>query len=563
MKNSLIPHRSHWPTRTDIGLAISTVCVIPLILLAYSWLAGTSVFASPLAQDAQSEPGIYDDEFNNSQLNPRWTWMNEDRDAWAVSLLRGRLIIDGTAGDFAFRCNNAQNVLLQGIPTGSFEIVTKVDIDLNDDFQQAGIVLMNSQGGESDPDNYVKVGILHSSFDGGKLAGFFAEQAGSIDLGGWNVREIESSQPAYVKVVHSESTISGYYSADGDTWTQIGAYDFELSEDAQMGLYAVSGIVAFGDEPTCAPDVASTSAEFDYFRVSTDTEVADVQVDADDDPPVVRTLISVDEADDPTAEAEVSSYITQRLNAITYEYACAYAGRSPVNNVQIGDTSYVGAYDIWTNCEENATATSNTKGVLLITPDSDALLYLLLVVDMDAGDDLAAFEDALSEQLSQRVVFAGPEERLAEDADIAETNVNQDDTDEANDAIDTSEAAETSVQRLGDLARRSEDGDAESVTRAARPNARSSVRNAAAVQADGPNVIVKATLLNLRSGPGVNFEKIGTVANDTSLTVIGQAGNCAWLQVVSDVGENVWVSGNSQFANFTGNCDDVPEVNQP
>lgn len=75
------------------------------------------------------------------------------------------------------------------------------------------------------------------------------------------------------------------------------------------------------------------------------------------------------------------------------------------------------------------------------------------------------------------------------------------------------------------------------------------------------SVRVKVPLLNIRSGPGLNYTIVDSVSQNTELVVSGQAYNCQWFQVYyrdSDLG---WVSGSEQYVIFDGNCADIPAIN--
>jgi hypothetical protein len=47
------------------------------------------------------------------------------------------------------------------------------------------------------------------------------------------------------------------------------------------------------------------------------------------------------------------------------------------------------------------------------------------------------------------------------------------------------------------------------------------------------------------------------------LTVSGQTGDCAWLQVVAPDGQQGWISGDPQFTNLGAACAEVPLVENP
>jgi len=78
-----------------------------------------------------------------------------------------------------------------------------------------------------------------------------------------------------------------------------------------------------------------------------------------------------------------------------------------------------------------------------------------------------------------------------------------------------------------------------------------------------PTAQVVVDALNVRSGPGTNYGRIGGVSRGEQLIVLGEYNNCSWLNVQTR-GELVgWVSGSSQFVNFAANCAEIPTVEPP
>ena len=76
--------------------------------------------------------------------------------------------------------------------------------------------------------------------------------------------------------------------------------------------------------------------------------------------------------------------------------------------------------------------------------------------------------------------------------------------------------------------------------------------------ADPPMEAVQGTLrilvdLNIRSGPGVRFERVGFLLSDQRVTVVGRDPQSGWwrIQCPNDAeGAECWVSGGSQFTLF-------------
>lgn len=58
-----------------------------------------------------------------------------------------------------------------------------------------------------------------------------------------------------------------------------------------------------------------------------------------------------------------------------------------------------------------------------------------------------------------------------------------------------------------------------------------------------PFAQVTTSALNVRSGPGTAYDKIGVVFESDRLEVLGQAFECAWLLILTPSGLEGWVSG--------------------
>ena len=77
------------------------------------------------------------------------------------------------------------------------------------------------------------------------------------------------------------------------------------------------------------------------------------------------------------------------------------------------------------------------------------------------------------------------------------------------------------------------------------------------------SIEVVATTLNVRSGPGTNYEKIATVSKGQTFTVIGQINNCAWLKVQDSTNQEGWVSGDAQYVTLDTDCAEIPQAQAP
>ena len=80
---------------------------------------------------------------------------------------------------------------------------------------------------------------------------------------------------------------------------------------------------------------------------------------------------------------------------------------------------------------------------------------------------------------------------------------------------------------------------------------------------DQPLAVVKVDTLNVRSGPGTNYSRVGVVKRDDALVVEGQLNNCAWLQVITPDGAAGWVSGSDKYVTLDTRCADIAEAKPP
>lgn len=72
------------------------------------------------------------------------------------------------------------------------------------------------------------------------------------------------------------------------------------------------------------------------------------------------------------------------------------------------------------------------------------------------------------------------------------------------------------------------------------------------------DAVVKASALNVRRGPGTEYDAVDVVRRGDELEVIAQAHNCDWLKVVTSEGVVGWVSGKPAYIALNLNCSDIP-----
>jgi uncharacterized protein YraI len=75
-----------------------------------------------------------------------------------------------------------------------------------------------------------------------------------------------------------------------------------------------------------------------------------------------------------------------------------------------------------------------------------------------------------------------------------------------------------------------------------------------------PLATVQVANLNVRSGPGTNYARIGTVTRGQQLMVVGQVQNCRWLQVQVEGNKLAWVAGPPQYTQLDQSCTAIPVI---
>ena len=221
-----------------------------------------------ISQNPGSGGVSFNDDFNGSTLNPLWHWYNEDPTHWSLTASPGNLRIIGKTGDMWSTCNNPANILLQQAPDGDFVIQTKLSIHPTTEYQQGGLIFFN------DVDNYLKLDVLWAAVAGGENVEFLQEQNGEIpEPLSWPYFTVDLNQPAFLMIIKSGNTYTGYYSPDGQVWSILGSITDGTIEYSNVGIYALSGVV---DTPTCVGSVPDIEVDFDYFWMATGIVKTDI-----------------------------------------------------------------------------------------------------------------------------------------------------------------------------------------------------------------------------------------------------------------------------------------------
>lgn len=293
----------------------------------------------------------------------------------------------------------------------------------------------------------------------------------------------------------------------------------------------------------------------------------------------------------------VADPLNSVLNMFELPADCVLDLVETIDEFSIGNSLFSGTYSVWSNCAE-----ADTFMGLLVAHSSlpqvdaeeaadiedkadayqldDSKMLIVLRTRLASGEDIEGFQSALVEQYQQPVRWGS-----------SETSKELDDTEKDNPEITEESEAQLSEEQA--------DADAASSTDAAEPAATpeptsspepsdtpelSETATSSATPTDIPTdiptanptststptptafrgtAIVVIETLNVRSGPGTSYSRVGTVKQDDRIVITGQVNNCSWLQLYSASGKPLWVSGGSVFVALESACSNIPAVAPP
>ncbi|MFK7694329.1 Ig-like domain-containing protein [Paenibacillus sp. HJGM_3] len=186
-----------------------------------------------------------DDEFDSAELNSQWHWIRENSANWSLTAKPGSMRIAGEAGDIVDGQTTAKNILITGAPDGDWMIETRMEGKPTSRWSQGGLIVY------VDDTTWFRMTRLYGS--GNQIQ--FTKQ---IDLVRSSAEESDpiDSPVIYLRIIKYGNTYSGYYSADGVTYTQLWSTQQAALANPKIGLIVAGG--------------TGLTADFDYFHVITD-----------------------------------------------------------------------------------------------------------------------------------------------------------------------------------------------------------------------------------------------------------------------------------------------------
>lgn len=163
------------------------------------------------------ESVIFRDDFTD-QLNPAWTWQNEDTSRHRVNK-EGWLEITG--GDESILAGGRQtNLLWIPLSEGDFVISVHLVSQPLFDFQRAGLLLYQ------DSEHYISLsrGYCMQCVLGG--SGVFLEY--SLDGNGGRYTSATNANDLYLMLVREREVVNAYYAVEAGQWQHIASLENEI-----------------------------------------------------------------------------------------------------------------------------------------------------------------------------------------------------------------------------------------------------------------------------------------------------------------------------------------------
>jgi hypothetical protein len=223
--------------------------IVLIFIIAVGMLpAATSVNATPSA--AALVP--WTDDFSSASLNERWSWVREDPADWSLIARPGFLRIT-TQNTFS----NINNLLVQDMPLGDYEIQTRVFFTPTQDFQFAGLLVY------LDDANFLQLGRVYCGTTPPACVGngiYFDRVEGGAFVGGNFGLTTAAQGEAYLKLSRHGNDYTGYVSPDGTSWTLLGTHTIAFTP-TRIGLKASNQVQGASEIP----------ADFDFFTLIDNT----------------------------------------------------------------------------------------------------------------------------------------------------------------------------------------------------------------------------------------------------------------------------------------------------
>lgn len=196
-----------------------------------------------------ANPVYFRDEFNG-KLEAGWTWVREIPGTWSLISNPGALRID--TGEGYVNAETMSNMLLRPVPSGDYQIETRLTYTPRANFQFAGLIIFES------PSNFLQAGYGYCQSISCVGEGIYMNyyENGITNLPNF-AQAYRSSNPIVLRLIHKGNTYIFQISAGDGMFFTVGKQVSDM-KPLQIGLITGQNV---GGE--------IVPAQFDYFEITT------------------------------------------------------------------------------------------------------------------------------------------------------------------------------------------------------------------------------------------------------------------------------------------------------
>ena len=202
-----------------VATAIITLCFVTLIYTI---------------APAAASPG-FNDEFNAATLGSNWNAVDPtSTNPFSLSSHSGWLRITTTAGpEYNLARTTMTSPRIFQTVTGDFEITTEVSGNFAHATVAAGLLVWK------DSSNFWRVERWYDPTDHGQAVHTAGNYHGTWTNGAYQTLPT-NQDPTYLKITRVGTTLTGYWSTDGSTWTQFAQTTFDAADPVSVGLSVIN-----------------------------------------------------------------------------------------------------------------------------------------------------------------------------------------------------------------------------------------------------------------------------------------------------------------------------------
>jgi regulation of enolase protein 1 (concanavalin A-like superfamily) len=225
-------------------LAALLSCALLFSLVLWSPTPATGMGSGPDAREWARSAGrsVYDDDFNGTSLDPKWSWCNSPASFDVGNVTPGHLRMVARRGTNFSGTTDSGAIIYQNI-SGDCSIETRLSASPQTNYEKAGIMI------RQDGSNWVA--LKYQAEDGAQVE-LSSKVGGSIVDRQLNAT---TANPVWLRLVRVSSSFTTYYSTNGVSWILQWTGSVIQNDTLMVGL-----LIADGGANT------DFTADFDYFH---------------------------------------------------------------------------------------------------------------------------------------------------------------------------------------------------------------------------------------------------------------------------------------------------------